>query len=91
MLSIQILYIPWFCLRITMIHYVKLKIVEKDCAKLEISIAAGIPKDTLINLKESAEFFELENGKLWVYTIESPTASFLGINIKDFDVLPVCI
>jgi hypothetical protein len=29
-------------------------------------------------------------GKLWLYTIESPTANALGILIKDFDVLPGC-
>ncbi len=47
---------------------------------------AGFPIDTLVNFKESAISFKIDEGTIWIYTVESQTAGALRIHIKDFDV-----
>lgn len=62
----------------------------KGLNELGNNFAAGFPIDSLISFKKNARLFEIEEGTLWVFTIESLTADGLGIYIKDFDLLPGC-
>ncbi len=52
--------------------------------------ATGFCNDTLIDFKKNAQKFIIEEGILWIYTIESPTAAGLSAIIKDFDVEEGC-
>ena len=62
----------------------------KSLTELGSTFAAGFCIDTVINFKENAQSFELKEGTLWIYTIESPTAAALSAIVKDFDVEEGC-
>lgn len=57
-------------------------------------IVGGFPIDTLINLKTKETKYEINEGTLWLYRIESKTAEMLYVEIQNF-VMPegayICI
>jgi hypothetical protein len=48
-------------------------------------IRAGIPIDTLINIKTKGTKFQITQGTLWLYKIESKTAEMLNVDISISD------
>ena len=50
------------------------------------AFAAGFDIDTLINLRKKAKRFTVDEGFLWLYTIESPTAKSFIPRVKKFDI-----
>ncbi|MCG6191420.1 hypothetical protein [Maribellus maritimus] len=46
----------------------------------------GFTIDSLINFEDYAKKIEIEEGTLWIMTIEGPTVQSIGIEIDDFDI-----
>ncbi len=50
------------------------------------SFANGVIADTLVRFQNYAKKIKINEGTLWIMTIESSTAGFIGIYVDDFDI-----